>query len=162
MSKLFCEECKIGEHVSHTFEGVEQLIENNAKDVEDAVKKLKEEEAKMLNLKMEKVKKVLKSFDKYGNEYVLYVNSITEYFELKKASALKKFEAFVDSESAKTEQGMLNIQTHGDSIAALRKELEKMLCRRQGLFDVKDEIDLAAKMSNLENEVNGENISLIF
>ncbi|KAF1763728.1 hypothetical protein GCK72_003673 [Caenorhabditis remanei] len=160
MSKLFCEECKIGEHVSHTFEGVEQLIENNAKDVEDAVKKLKEEEAKMLNLKMEKVKKVLKSFDKYGNEYVLYVNSITQYFEQKKASALKKFEAFVDSESAKTEQGMLNIQTHGDSIAALRKELEKMLCRRQGLFDVKDEIDLAAKMSNLENEVNDDFNSL--
>ncbi|EFO91771.1 hypothetical protein CRE_06980 [Caenorhabditis remanei] len=160
MSKLFCEECKIGEHVSHTFEGVEQLIENNAKDVEDAVKKLKEEEAKMLNLKMEKVKKVLKSFDKYGNEYVLYVNAITQYFELKKASALKKFEAFVDSESAKTEQGMLNIQTHGDSIAALRKKLEKMLCRRQGLFDVKDEIDLAAKMSNLENEVNDDFNSL--
>lgn len=156
MSKLFCMECELAEYDLHNFKSVSFLIKNNSKHVEETVKKLKEEEEKMLCQKMGKVKIAQESFDKNGHEFIQYKSAIKQHFDQKKQMALMKFEAFVDSESAKIEQGIANIQAHGLPMTALRRDLEKTLCRRQGLFDIKSQLDKAAEISEAGNEVKDD------
>ncbi|EFO84330.1 hypothetical protein CRE_20496 [Caenorhabditis remanei] len=148
-TKLFCDECKLNEHESHEHDNLAERVVTNQDNLKEIIKNLKSTERKF-QLKIEIAQTCGQSYRKDTKLYTDKVESIKRYFEAKKEEALKKLDNYFETEREKLEVEREEIEHGLGLVTEVRRDIEKMLKRKNNLYDVEEIMEKGNALCSLE------------
>ncbi|CAL2031764.1 unnamed protein product [Caenorhabditis brenneri] len=142
---LCCNTCIESLHENHSTIPVEKRAEDNEKQLTKLLKTLNSTEENMKkSLKL--AEKNVKCLNNNSDEYKRIVTTIKLHFEQKKEEAIKKLDDLLDSKKDGLVKVERDIQSDLEEIREAKKEIEKVLERKDTLLFTQEIIDKGEEM----------------
>ncbi|EGT51815.1 hypothetical protein CAEBREN_14855 [Caenorhabditis brenneri] len=157
-SPLCCNSCSKKHHKHHNMISPMEKIEDNQSNLTDLLQNLQCTETNMSKA-LRRADRCIKSTSKTETDYRKLVSSIHEHFDRKKLEAVQNLESFVEHKREGMELDKKHIEHDMGLIKETKKEIEKVLKRKDLLF-AQEIIDKGEAMCSLDKR-NDANLFLL-